>query len=374
VPLTRPAGYFVLSRFGVLFAALVSKWIFPNFSIPGALGNGWDGGWYARIAQHGYPSTIANEYGGGNRWAFFPAYPAAVRFVVATTGLTYDHAAILVSFVCGLASALAVWLMVREVFGPKVADRTVLFYVFFPSAYVLSMAYTEGLLIAASCFCVYALSRRAWVFAGILASVASLSHNIGVVLVLCVAAATVPEIVRGKQRLHALAGLLVAPVGIVSWSIYSWIRTGTPIAFVKAENDWGGAHFAWFKEPFVSVSHLFGGYASFKVASDVLATAAVVFIVSGLGMLIWAQLKKVPIPLFWWVFAVGGVLAAFSSYWQTGELRYALVLIPLTAAFAWRIRPSWTGAVVGSMAMAQGCLAVIIFVGLAHPQATPLAP
>jgi 4-amino-4-deoxy-L-arabinose transferase-like glycosyltransferase len=374
VPLTRPAGYFVLSRFGVLFAALVSKWIYPNLSIPFALGDGWDGGWFLRVAQHGYPSTLANEYGGGNRWSFFPAFPTAVRFVVITTGLTYDHAAILASFLCGLASAVAVWLMVREVFGPKVADRTVLFYVFFPSAYVLSMAYSEGILVAAACFCVYALSRRWWVAAGILASVASLSRNVGVVLVLCVVVATVPEIVRGKERLHAVAGLLLAPVGFVSWLVYAWRRTGTPIAFVKVQRDWSQAHFTWFKEPFVSVSHLFGGYASFKAAADVLATAAVVFIVSGLGMLLWAQLKKVPIPLFWWAFAVGGVLVAFSGYWQSATLRLALVLIPLMAAFAWRIRPSWTGAVVGSMAMAQGCLAVIIFVGLAHPQATLLSP
>ncbi len=374
VPLTRPAGYFVLSRFGVLFAALVTKWIYPNFSIPVALGEGWDGTWFLRIAQHGYPSSLANEYGGGNRWAFFPAYPAAVRFVAITTRLTYDHAAIVASFVCGLASALAVWLMVREVFGRKVADRTVLIYVFFPAAYVLSMAYSEGLAVAASCLCAYALSRRWWVAAGILASVASLSRTVGVVLVLCVAVATVPEIVRGKARLHALAGLLLAPVGIVSWLAYSWRKTGTPIAFVTVQHDWDQAHFVWFKAPFISFIHLFGGYGSFKVASDVLAASALVFMVAGLGMLVWAQLKKVQIPPFWWVFAVGGVLGACSDYWQSGTLRYTLALIPLMAAFAWRIRPSWTGAVVGSIAVTQGCLAVIILVGVGHPQATPLAP
>ena len=145
-------------------------------------------------------------------------------------------------------------------------------------------------------------------------------------------------------------------MGFVSWLVYAWRRTGTPIAFVTVQRDWDQAHFTWFKEPFVSVSHLFGGYGSFKAAADVLATAAVVFIVSGLGMLLWAQLKKVPIPLFWWAFAVGGVLVAFSGYWQSATLRLALVLIPLMAAFAWRIRPSWTGAVVGSMALAQELL------------------
>ena len=268
--------------------------------------------------------------------------------------------------------------MVREVFGPKVADRTVLvLYVFFPAAYVLSMAYSEGILVATACFCVHALSRRWWVAAGILASAASLSRNVGIVLVLCVVVATVPEILRGKERLHAIAGLLLAPVGIVAWLVYSWRRTGTPIAFVKVQRDWGQAHFTWFKEPFVSFGNLFGGYASFKVAADVLAAAAVVFMISGLGMLLWAQLKKVHIPAEWWVFAVGGVLVALSGYWQSAIAAAGARADSADTAVpsAWRIRPSWTGAVVaGSMAVAQGCLAVIIFVGLAHPQATPLSP
>ena len=196
--LSRPAGYFVLSRFGVLFAALVGKWIFPRLNVPFVLGSGWDGGWYLRIAQHGYPSHLVNEYGSGSRWAFFPAFPAAIRLVASTTGLSFTHAAIVASAVCGLASVIAVWLMVSEVFGRQVADRTTLLYVFFPSAYVLSMAYTEGLFVAAACFCLYALSRRWWITAGVLASVASLSRNIGVVLVVCVAVAVVPELVRGR--------------------------------------------------------------------------------------------------------------------------------------------------------------------------------
>ncbi len=116
--LARPAGYFVLSRVGVIFAALVAKWIFPNLNVPNALGNGWDGYWYVKIAQHWYPRHLVNEMG-GNQWAFFPGFPAVIRFVVLVTSLSYANSAIIVTSIFGIASAVAVFLAVREVFGTQ---------------------------------------------------------------------------------------------------------------------------------------------------------------------------------------------------------------------------------------------------------------
>jgi hypothetical protein len=371
--LVRPSGYFVLSRAAVVFAALVSKWIFPNLNIPNAFGQGWDGYWYVKIAQHWYPHHLLNE-GGGSRWAYFPAFPASIKGAAAVTGLSEPNAAILVTFLFGLLSAIAVWLAVREVFGPTVADRTVLLYVFFPTAFVLSMAYTEGLFIAASALCLYALSRRAFVSAGCFAAVASLTRSFGAVLIVCVVVVAVPAVLAGKDRVRAIVGVLVSGLPLVAWLAYSWHETGTPLAFVKAEKYWGGSHFVWFKAPFQSLGELFTGFHAFHRADYVLAAGGLLLVVAGLAVLAWAQRAKVPVPLFWWVFTVGSVLGAMSPYWPNSVLRYTMVLIPCLAAFAWAIRPTWTGAVVGTLAVSQGALAIIILVGLAHPQATLLAP
>jgi len=371
-PLARPLGYFLLSRVAVLFAALVSKWIFPNLSIPSVMGGSWDGGWYNHIAQFGYPDRLVNE-GTGSSWAFLPAFPAAIRFCVAVTGLSYSHAAIVVSFLCGAASAVAVWLAVREVFGAAIADRSVLFYVFFPTAFVLSMAYTEGLFLAAAGFCLWALSRRYWITASVFAVVASLTRNFGLVVIACVAVAAVPVVVR-ERKIRPLVALAIAPLGFIAWLAYSWNRTGTALAFMKAEDYWGGAHFVWFMTPFRSLRNLFGGVHAFKVAPDVLAAAAVVFTAVGLVWLVQAQLKGVRIPLFWWVFTVGSVLGMLSPYWPSSILRYSMAVFPLLAGYAWKIRPSWTGGVVGALAVSQGALAVMLFVATVHPQATLLAP
>ncbi len=371
-PLARPVGYFLLSRVAVLFAALVSKWIFPRLSIPTALGRSWDGGWYIHIAQHGYPDRLVNE-GSGNSWAFLPAFPAVLRGTASVTGMSYTHAGIAITFVLGIASAVAVWLAVREVFGATIADRSVLFFVFFPTAFVLSMTYTEGLFIAAAGFCLYALSRRLWITSSIFAIVASLTRNFGIVLIACVAVAAIPVIVKDR-KLRPLVALVLSPLGLIAWMAYSWDRVGTPLAYLKAETFWGGAHFVWFTAPFRSLRNLFHGAQAFKVAPDVLAVAALVFVVVGLVWLVQAKLRGVPIPLFWWVFTVGSVLGTMSPFWPSSILRYSMGIFTLFAALAWKIRPNWTDGFVGTLAVSQGALAVMILVAVVHPQATLLAP
>jgi hypothetical protein len=370
--LARPIGYFLLSRIAVLFAALVSKWIFPKLSVPVVLGDSWDGGWYLHIAQYGYPDRLVNE-GGGSSWAFLPAFPWVIRGAVAVTGLSYSHAAIVVTFLLGMASAVAVWLAVREVFGAAIADRSVLFLVFFPTAFVLSMTYAEGLFLSAAGFCLYALSRRLWITASIFAIMASLTRDFGVVLIACVAVAVIPVIVK-ERKARPLVALVLSPLGLIAWMAFAWDRVGRPLAFVQSESYWGGAHFVWFLTPFRSLRHLFGGAQAFKVAPDVLAGGALVFVIVGLVWLAQAQMRNVRIPLFWWVFTVGSALGTLSPYWPTSVLRYSMAIFPLFAAYAWKIRPAWTGGVVGALAVSQGALAVMIFVAVVHPQATLLAP
>ena len=149
--------------------------------------------------------------------------------------------AIVVTSVFGLTSAVAVFLAVREVFGTAIANRTVLLYVFFPTSYILSMAYTEGLFVTFAALCLFALSRRYFVIAGLCAVAASLTRDVGVVLIACVAVVAIPAILEGKERVRPLIGLLISPVGFVGWLVYSWHETGTPFAFMKAENT-GAAH------------------------------------------------------------------------------------------------------------------------------------
>ena len=55
-------------------------------------------------------------------------------------------------------------------------------------------------------------------------------------------------------------------------------------------------------------------------------------------------------------------------------LRYSMAVFPLFAAYAWKVRRTWEGAIVGVLAMTQGVLALVVFVGTAHQLTTTVWP
>jgi len=113
---------------------------------------------------------------------------------------------------------------------------------------------------------------------------------------------------------------------------------------------------------------------NFSVGADVLAAFACVFAWVGLSLLWRTRREGVSVPAHWWVFAVGSVLAMAIPDAEQSILRFSLVAFPLFAAFAWKIRPTWEGAIAGTMGFMQGALALVIFVEVLHPLTSTLWP
>ncbi len=384
-PLLRPAGYYIASRVAVLGAALVAATAHPKLRVVHALGSLWDARWYLMIAQHGYPHQLANE-GDGSRWAFFPAFPAAVRAVAVVTRLSLPDAAVVAAFVFGLTSALAVWLAVREVFGARLADRAVLLFVFFPTAYVLSMAYTEGLFLTAAAACLFALSRRYWVTAALCACVAGLTRNTGLVVVLAVVVTALLAAWR-ERRLRPAVAAAIAPIGLVSFMVYSWTMVGTPLAFLSSQRFWHGQHFVWFVTPVEALFEAVGkgpGVATF--VPDAMTGAALVLGCTGIWLLdrinhrpdglvaSTASDRTAAVPVHWWIYTIGALLIAYSAYFTASIPRYTMAAFPLFAVFAWRLPRQADGVLVGVMACLQGALLVAILTMVPHPGLVPIVP
>ncbi len=277
----------------VLVAGLITAWRIPRLHLLRAL-TGWDGFWYTKIAQHGYPNRIFDE-ADGSRWAFFPAYPSVVRATVDLTGLSYANAELALTFVFGLTSVVAIWLAVRSVFGSVIADRSTLLYVCFPSAFVLSMAYTEGLFLTAAAACLYALSRRMWMTAAAFAIVGSLTRNFGVFLIICVVVVALKAVMK-EPKLRPILAIIVSPLGLLAWLAYSWHMTGTPLAFVKAEQFFGNGRFRLFLTPFLSLGRLLTSPHSWGDWQLVTSSVALLFIVFGLDLLWRAREGGMHIP------------------------------------------------------------------------------
>ncbi len=369
-PLARPVAAYVASRSLVAVVVIVTAAIVPGFHPITTLGSIFDGRWYLDIAQNGYPHHLVQE-GVGDRWAFFPAFPLVVRALAQLTWLSLPAAAVVAALTFGLTSTVAVWLAVREVCGAQLADRAVLLYVFFPSAYVLSLGYTEGLFITAAALCLWALSRHAFVWAGLCACLAGLTRNAGVAVVLAVVVAAAPAVWRGRHRGRALVGAAIAPLGLAAFMAYGWAMVGTPVAFLAAERFWPDQHFVGFTTPIVAGLAAIGqGPTGPLFVAD--ASAASVLVLSFLGVR-WLDRMGADIPAAWWVFTVAALLVAFSPSTPESVPRYTMAAFPLFAAFAWRLRARGTWLVAGFMGLLQA-LFLLDVLSEVRVVLTPLLP
>lgn len=368
-PLLRPVRYYLASRLLVLGAALVAGLLYPSLNVVRSLGSASDGRWYLLIAQHGYPDRLYQE-GLGSRWAFFPAFPAVIRGVAEMTRLSLPDAAVLTAFVFGLTATVAVWLAVHATFGARVADRATLLFVFFPLSCILSFAYTEGLFLTAAAGALYALQRRWWITAALLACLAGLTRNTGAVVVICVVVVALLAAWR-KRRLRPLFAAGIAPLGIGAFMAYSWAMVGTPIAFLTSERFWQGQHFVWFTAPVRALAVFITMSAhGLNLAEAALCTAAVVFVYIGVVCLI-AVSRVRRIPVSWWIYTAGTVAIALSAYFIDSIPRYTMVAFPLFVGIAWKARSATRTVLLVGFAGGQAVLTVVFLSGVLHPLTTP---
>src|SRR4051794_2263261 len=95
-PIGAIAATYFVSRAAVLLVAQAVTWLRPDYSVTHLLSS-WDGGWYVRIAEHGYPDNLQPENGFGNRWAFYPGLPWGVRGMSEVTALSTQVSGIILS-------------------------------------------------------------------------------------------------------------------------------------------------------------------------------------------------------------------------------------------------------------------------------------
>jgi Dolichyl-phosphate-mannose-protein mannosyltransferase len=365
-----PLAIYASSRVAVGLVALAATWLQPQLTVAQVLA-GWDGGWYLRIAADGYPGSLVTE-GGGNRWAFFPLLPGLVRLVAQVPGLTYRDAGLVVALVLGALAAVAVWCAVARLFSRELAGAVTLLLCFFPTAYAFSMIYTEGLFIAAAAGTLLLLGQRRWVLAGLVAGAGCLSRSVGAVLVLvCLVEAV--AVVRAERRMRPLFAPALAALAGASWAVVSWVRVGSATAFTKAQETWGPG-FVWFRTPFRSALHLVTRRSAWSNAQEVMAAGALVFMAVGVALLVWLHRRGERLPLSWWVYIGGTVLAALSPFWPSSVLRYSMAVFPLFIGYCRLVPRRHLPTVAAVSATLMGGLALVAFASIATWQTAPFAP
>jgi hypothetical protein len=268
---------------------------------------GWcrfDCGWYMGIADHGYSYTPGVQ----SSVAFFPGYPLVARPLAKAIDNT-PLALIVVTWLGGLAALMlfARWCATR--LERRTAILAVACFALYPYGWFLYGAgYGDALFLAFAISAFVLLEQDHPVLAGIAGAAASVTRPIGIAVAAGLLLRAVE--IRGglplrrdgswwtklgvpaRLDLRVLRrrdlGVLLAPVGLVVWSVWLWTRFDDPFVYSTVQEAWGQAEGprTWLKIDFVSqlVNGETTGYRNILQALiTAVALVAVPFVARRLG-------------------------------------------------------------------------------------------
>lgn len=219
--------------------------------------NRWDAGWYERIFNDGYPTSIPRNPDGSaqpNEWAFYPALPYLARGVSAVTGLGWAASGALVATVAGFAAALTVYKLFSNFASPATSLWGVAFFATFPVSVVLQVPYGESLGTLFLAAALHLLIRHRYWAAIPMVIMLGLSRPAGVPLAAVVLVHLGMRWWNRRRRpfpRRDLAGgavlLAVSAAMAFAWMLVAWWVTGDRSAYTDTETSWRGTPLVLFK-------------------------------------------------------------------------------------------------------------------------------
>jgi Mannosyltransferase (PIG-V) len=238
--LEHPAATFTLIRLAyVVGTALALVWVLPSAQSVLAFGAydaitdylfgafaQWDSDWFLQIAADGYTEERA---------AFFPLYPALVWALGSVLGSNLV-AAVLISLAGAGVAAWALVEIAKPVVGVAAARDSMLLLALYPTAFVFTSAYSEGLFLAFATTSFLAAQRgRPWL-AGLLGAGAVGTRFIGLALVPALLALTWS---RSRRDWPGLVAVMLLPLmALVAVTVYFDHELGDALAFSHAQEFW----------------------------------------------------------------------------------------------------------------------------------------
>ena len=318
----------------------------------------WDALWYQHLATSGYQPGFRDA-------AFFPLYPALTHVVGVILGDQFLLGGLLVSTAGYVAGLFLLHRLIEGDFDSLSADRTILYVALAPTAFFFLAPYTEALFLALSVGTFLAARRRRFVLAGILASLAALCRDQGIILVLPIlveiAADWRHRCGGGRRTLPRAYGAAVLPVlSLCAYFVSTQVLVGDRGGFLTAHALYGGQHLVgpWSSVPDSLWAAFSGSHWEelLNLASLLLAAIAIPFM---LGRFPWsysAYAASMTLPLFFH--------EAFYSPLMSSS-RFVLVVFPLFTLLALAGRRDWVDRIVltTSPFLMGACLFVYTHIG-----------
>jgi hypothetical protein len=326
----------------------------------------WDGLWYRQLANHGYPTVALDAR---SALGFFPLYAIAMWALAHTFLVGTDAAGVLISLVGGLVAVVLVERLASGWWGRASGRRAAILFCLFPGSVVFSMSYSEGVLIPLAAGCIFALERRRWLLAGILAGFATAAGPTALVLIPVCAVSAFMELRRDGWRTPSARRSVLAPVlsltGVCALAGFLWAWTGTPFATARAQRaGWGErtdpfalVHQASALAREISFSHFNHPTINLNLVVGLLG-----FVVLVVGIVLLSRGRgRVSLPAYLWT--LGIAFLAVTSEFVPPNPRMLITAFPAVVVYArytegWRYR----AVAVGNGAL-LALLSALTFVG-----------
>jgi len=221
----------VVWRLFLNIVSLLARNIIPQrmgFLGPSVWAN-FDGVHYLSIAKRSY---VQYEQ------AFFPLYPWLIKRLSLLLDNNLLLSSFLISYLSFFISLVLFFKLVELDFNKKVAKRTLLFLLMFPTSFFFISVYTESLFLALILGSFYAARKKKWWLAGILGGLASATKLTGIILLLALIIEWMEQS-KKKRLIKKLSWFILIPSGLLFYMFYLWKSVKDPLFFFHAQPAFG---------------------------------------------------------------------------------------------------------------------------------------
>jgi hypothetical protein len=190
-----------------------------------------DSGWYQKIAERGYDTKISPNL---SPFAFEPLYPGLMALGHAVTGLSVTAVGLTITWVAAAACSWALYEIGRLLRDARTGLLFAVLWALMPSAVIQASLYADTLAICLSAWALYALLRRSWLTAGVLACLAGATRPTADAIVLTVCLAAVVDFARHRGWIGTVGG-----AGALGADSGAGTATGTGVSAAGAAADVG---------------------------------------------------------------------------------------------------------------------------------------
>lgn len=316
---------FLFWRFGLFLVTYLGSISFPLVANGGlgAVGPGkefdfwaswaqWDGGHYYSIVQNGY--TLNLDY------AFFPLYPYLVRIVSKFFSIDILLSGLMISNICFLGFLLIFFKLLKEKYSEKIAYFVTITFLVFPTTFFTVAFYSESLFLLLVVGCFYFLAKEKYIFASVLAALASLTRLPGLFLVLAVFYSYFARLDFKFNKVdRKLLQIFPSLFGFLIYGLYLYATNNDFFKFLTVQSFWQRS----VQDPISTILAYLGAVFTIqgRPLNDFLDLSITLLF---LGILVWGIRK---IPSSWWIFSILVILVGASTGTLTSMPRYVLVSI-----------------------------------------------